>query len=271
MDSNSNSYDMYSPKIEIDSESEREYSTRRDGSSKFKVHWNSENTTKLIETMERDCKELWDAKNPLNKDRNARQAKFEYLAEIFDTTSEEISRKIHNLRTQFNNELRKIKRRQAVRSGWEYFDSLTFLMRTPPDQPETVDTVNLENIIQLAEFQADEEEEFGAAARAHAAQNNTPATLNDSPSRTRPTKTMRVATSAPPPLPPSAHPMMWPEELVPTLRPGINADECQIFGDFVASELRTLRSLESRKKLKRMIQRAILQIEDEEDVNMLRG
>lgn len=147
MDSNSNSFDMYSPKLEMDSESEREYS-RRDikfDSAKFKVHWNSENTMKLIETMEKECKELWDTKNPLNKDRNARQARLEFLADIFGTTSEEMSRKIHNLRTQFNNELRKIKRRQVVRSGWEYFDALSFLMRAPCTDPlETCDAVNLE-------------------------------------------------------------------------------------------------------------------------------
>lgn len=45
----------------------------------------------------------------------------------------------------------------------------------------------------------------------------------------------------------------------------------QIFGDFVASELRTLRSDESRKKLKRLIQKAILQVGEEEDVNIISG
>lgn len=139
----SNSYDnMYSPKIEIDSESEKEF-PRPDTNSK--MHWNSENTLKLIEAMEKECGELWDTKNPLNKDRNARQAKFDYLAEVFGTTAVEISRKIHNLRTQFNNELRKIKRRQTTRSGWEYFDALSFLMRAPSAEPlDTVDAVNLE-------------------------------------------------------------------------------------------------------------------------------
>ncbi|KAJ8722847.1 hypothetical protein PYW07_004027 [Mythimna separata] len=255
----------------MDSESEREYS-RRDcvKFKEFKVHWNSENTMKLIETMEKECKELWDTKNPLNKDRNARQARLDFLADMFGTTSEEMSRKIHNLRTQFNNELRKIKRRQVVRSGWEYFDALSYLMRAPStetDPLETVDAVNLE----LAEFQADEEEEFGAAARAHAALAlNNGNSNNSSPSR-RLHKPLRVAASAPLPLPPSANPLMWPEEPTPRIRPGLNADECQIFGDFVASELRTLRSHESRKRLKRMIQKAILQIGEEEDVNMISG
>ncbi|XP_053625733.1 uncharacterized protein LOC128683799 isoform X2 [Plodia interpunctella] len=119
---------------------------------------------------------------------------------------------------------------------------------------------------ELAEFQADEEEEFGAAARANTSRmdSSNPDRTTSTPRRT----TLRVAASAPPPLPPSAHPMMWPEELTPRIRPGVNADECQIFGDFVASELRTLRSDESRKKLKRVIQKAILQIGEEEDMSI---
>ncbi|XP_013190432.2 uncharacterized protein LOC106134838 isoform X1 [Amyelois transitella] len=264
MDSNSNSCEMYWPKIEVDSDNEMETNRKEP-----KSIWTSENTLKLIETMEKECKELWDVKHPLNRDRLARQEKHEYLASMFATTAEEISRKIHNLRSQFNNELRKIKRRQMTSlsgggelssgggSGWEYFDALSFLLRAPSADPlDSVDGVNLA----LAEFQADEEVEFGVAARA-----NSTAKESSSPAK-RPT--LRVAASAPPPLPPSAHPMMWPEEPTPRLRPGINADECQIFGDFVASELRTLRSDESRKRLKRMIQKAILQIGEEEDMSI---
>ncbi|KAJ2952619.1 hypothetical protein O0L34_g6944 [Tuta absoluta] len=267
MDSNSNnSFELVWPKVEIDGDSN---SPKREN----KMHWSSENTRKLIEIMERDCKELWDVKNSLIKDRKARQGKLEYLAVCFGTTSEEISRKIHNLRTQFNNELRKIKRRAGEGSsgvaggggggvsGWEYFDALSFLLRAPTGDPlsmETVDGVNLA----LAEFQAEEEEEFGAAVRSKS--------LGSSESGPT-SRGIRVAASAPPPLPPSAHPLMWPEQPTPRLRPGHNADECQIFGDFVASELRTLRSDESRKKLKRMIQKAILMIGEEEDVNIING
>ncbi|KAI5638553.1 hypothetical protein NE865_08870 [Phthorimaea operculella] len=213
MDSNSNSFELVWPKVEIDGDSN---SPKREN----KVHWSSENTRKLIEIMERDCKELWDVKNPLIKDRKARQGKLEYLA---------------------------------------YFDALSFLLRAPTGDPlsmETVDGVNLA----LAEFQAEEEEEFGAAVRSKS--------LGASEG---PIRGIRVAASAPPPLPPSAHPLMWPEQPTPRLRPGHNADECQIFGDFVASELRTLRSDESRKKLKRMIQKAILKIGEEEDVNIING
>ncbi|CAG4908569.1 unnamed protein product [Colias eurytheme] len=265
MDSSSNNSELGWPKMEYDSDGERE-------PTKTKVdrpHWNSENTMKLIETMERECKELWDTSHPLNKVRTARQTKYEYLATMFGTTAEEISRKVHNLRTQFNNELRKIKRKQGgvpEVSGWEYFDALLFLQRAPLVDPlDTIEAVNLE----LAEFQADEEIEFGAA-RARS-------TATFSPKHRKPA--IRVPANIPSshcevrvaPLPPAAHPMMWPEEPKPRIRPGITPDECQIFGDFVASELRTLRSAENRKRLKRIIQKAILQIGEEEDVNIIRS
>ncbi|RVE54830.1 hypothetical protein evm_000597 [Chilo suppressalis] len=268
MDSANSSSEMGSglvPKIEMDSECDKE--SKREA---IKWIWTSENTNKLIEALEKECKELWDAKHPLHKHRWARQAKHEYLASMFGTTSEEITRKIHNLRTQLNNELRKIRRRQsgggegtsAGGSGWEYFDALSFLMRTPGyskehsistvDEPlDAIDGVNLE----LAEFQANEEEEFAVVGRARSLACSSP--------QSRPTS--RVAEYAPPPLPPSAHPMLWPEDAVPSLKASNNSDECQIFGDFVASELRMLRSYESRKRLKRIIQKAILQIGEEED------
>ncbi|OWR50266.1 uncharacterized protein LOC116767690 [Danaus plexippus] len=257
MDSNSNSCELSWTKIEVDMDNDNQ--VKREP----RWHWTQENTLKLIEAFEKDCKELWDTKHPLNRDKNARHAKHEYLANMFETTSDEISRKLHNLRTQFNNELRKIKRKQAGgegergNSGWEYFDSLAFLMREPLVDPldTTVEGVNLA----LAEFQADEEVEFGLVR----------ARVTGSPVVRKPVQ--RVAASAPPPLPPSAHPMMWPEQPKPRIRPGINADECQIFGDFVASELRTLRSDASRKRLKRIIQKAILQIGEEEDVNIISG
>lgn len=144
MDSNSNSSEMCWPKLELDMDSEKE---KRD-----KITWNSDNTMRLIEVLEKDCRELWDVKHPLNRDRMTRQAKHEYLACMFGTTAEEISRKIHNLRTQLNNELRKIKRRQsssvcseggAGGSGWEYFDALSFLLREPLGMEDNVEGVNL--------------------------------------------------------------------------------------------------------------------------------
>lgn len=143
MDSNSNSSEMCWPKLELDLDSEKD---KHD-----KITWTSDTTMRLIEVLEKDCRELWDVKHPLNRDRLTRQSKHEYLACMFGTTAEEINRKIHNLRTQLNNELRKIKRRQtslcsdtgAGGSGWEYFDALSFLVREPIAIEENIEGVNL--------------------------------------------------------------------------------------------------------------------------------
>lgn len=77
----------------------------------------------------------------------------------------------------------------------------------------------------LAEFQADEELVFGPRVKA--------AKAAASPPKPKPAKTLRVAASAPPPLPPSAHPMMWPEQPLPRLQPGLTADECQVISTII--------------------------------------
>lgn len=137
--------DAFLPKVEAtDSEQECYRMARLD--------WNSGNTMRLIEKLERECHELWNMKHPGYKNRTMKQLKFELLADMFGTTVEEITRKVHNLRTQFNNELRKIKKRQETGevggSGWEYFDALSFLkipdsIDKVPD-PLELDAVNLE-------------------------------------------------------------------------------------------------------------------------------
>ncbi|VVD00768.1 unnamed protein product [Leptidea sinapis] len=149
MDSTYNS-DVASPKIDYDFDD-------NESSKKDRPHWNSKNTLKLIKALEIDCKALWDSTDTMYKVRSERQERYEYLASMFDTNAEEINRKIHNLRTQFNCELRKLRRKQSgasegahEASRWEYFDSLSFLQRTP--QGDTID-VNLE----LSDFQADED------------------------------------------------------------------------------------------------------------------
>ncbi|GBP06541.1 hypothetical protein EVAR_69646_1 [Eumeta japonica] len=237
---------------------------------------------RLIETFERECPELWDNKHPLNKDKIARQAKQEYLAGLFCTTVEEINRKTHNLRCQFNAEMRKMKRRRELGgeaagvSGWEYFEPLSFLIPAAPPAPPlssvaasenneandcvsvsvpyTIDGIN----IALAEFQAEEEERFGTRAGSR----QTAETAASSPPRRRLPPSART--------PAHAHSLHWVEGYSPTIRASVRADECQIFGDFVASELRMLRSDESRKKLKRLVQKAILEIGEEDDYQSFR-
>lgn len=141
MNSNSNSFDSLLPKMEADID--RDYRVSR-------LAWNSEMTTKLIETLEAECHVLWNAKHAFYKDKMARHAKTMHLADMFRTTTEEINRKIHNLRSQYNNELRKMKKKQeagversaGLASGWEYFEAMSFLKTAPSMNESTMMSID---------------------------------------------------------------------------------------------------------------------------------
>lgn len=97
--------------------------------------WTKERTTELIEKFE-SSPELWDTTSKLYRDRAKKEAAVTKLAEHFSVTSAEINRKLHNLRTQMNNERRKIKKKKSgdgvddvvFTSNWEFFNSLKFLI-----------------------------------------------------------------------------------------------------------------------------------------------
>lgn len=140
--------DMFPPlKEEPDSDNE---SLNSSSVKSDKLLWTSSQTMALINMYKNDCPELWDTKH-YRSNKATRDAKLEYLAEAFKTTAEEISRKLHNLRTQFNHQMRKIKRRRAdgrweggeVVVGWEYFEALSFLLPATSSEPFDNEGVNL--------------------------------------------------------------------------------------------------------------------------------
>lgn len=65
------------------------------------------------------------------KDRSKRQASLNLIAQEIERTADEVSKKLHNLRSQM---LREIKKQKTTKSGqaavnkskWEYFDVLKF-------------------------------------------------------------------------------------------------------------------------------------------------
>lgn len=73
--------------------------------------WSTEEIKSLILYYE-SLPELWQISNPDYKNRVKKAAAVESLAEQFNTSALEINRKLHNLRTQFNNELRKLKQKE---------------------------------------------------------------------------------------------------------------------------------------------------------------
>lgn len=96
--------------------------------------WTREETKLLIERVE-EMPELWNISGQTNKDRVKKTAAIESLAEQFHIDSAEINRKLHNLRTQLNNELRKMRQKKSgqgadetYKSSWEYFEMIKFMI-----------------------------------------------------------------------------------------------------------------------------------------------
>lgn len=105
--------------------------------------WSTEEIKSLIFYLE-SLPELWQISNPDYKNRVKKAAAVESLAEQFNTSALEINRKLHNLRTQFNNELRKLKKKKSGQgtdenyaSTWDYFTSLQFLIPSTVPANET--------------------------------------------------------------------------------------------------------------------------------------
>ncbi|RZF33805.1 hypothetical protein LSTR_LSTR017047 [Laodelphax striatellus] len=99
--------------------------------------WTKDETAQFIYRIE-TLPELWDASSDLYKDRYRRTRAIAALASEFNTDCREVSRKMHNLRTQLNAELRKIKKRRkksgadvdddSIRSSWQFFETLRFMI-----------------------------------------------------------------------------------------------------------------------------------------------
>lgn len=92
--------------------------------------WLNENVLKLIEDYHNE-KCLWDVTSPDYKNRAKRRAAMELLAANHQVSVEEIEKKIHNLKTSFNRERKKITPSSGSspkKSSWFAYDYLLFLL-----------------------------------------------------------------------------------------------------------------------------------------------
>lgn len=98
-----------------------------------KKTWSKDETFALITEWE-SYPELWDIKSINYRNRSKKQNALRELAKKFETVESEISRKLHNLRTQFHQEIRRMKTKKsgdgaddAYEITWEFFNSLKFI------------------------------------------------------------------------------------------------------------------------------------------------
>ncbi|XP_030378065.1 uncharacterized protein LOC115626749 [Scaptodrosophila lebanonensis] len=173
--------------------------------------WDREKTIKLIELYE-NYSVLWDVSSADYTNKHKKQNAYREIAEKLDKSDDEIKTKIHHLRTQFLQEVRRVKQKKSGQgtsdnytSKWEFFDALKFIKND--DVPSTSKAKKRKR----DEIEFKDEDLIIKKASA----------LLDKP-----------------------------------------ADDHQVFGDFVASELRLLKSHQNRLLLRRKIQRAILEVSE---------
>ncbi|XP_044745326.1 uncharacterized protein LOC123307174 [Coccinella septempunctata] len=209
--------------------------------------WTQEETRSLISHY-KTYPELWDTTHPDYKCRKKKMEASEKLAVIFNATPAEINRKLHNIRTQFHNERRKLKRMRSDQVGarryhtstWEYFSSLTFLLNSESESSDMKEIPLVSPMVNKSLI----------------AQHSiiTPyAIINPNQQRNG-----------------TVIPRPQEEVRDPVTSKLLKSENDEVtFGNFVASAIRNLRSEVRRRQLKRKIQQAILEIEELDEADQL--
>ena len=118
--------------------------------------WSTNDVEKLItEYRDRPC--LWNSRIEEYRNRNVRDVALNSLASIFETTEAEVMRKLHNLRSQYTSQKRRLRDvcsgssgTTATTSKWQFFESLEFLsdsIEAHRSLSNLVSTIHAYNII----------------------------------------------------------------------------------------------------------------------------
>lgn len=114
--------------------------------SEEKKVWTNEEIRMLIYFYEENPV-LWNVRSPSYRNRNTKQEALKLIATKFNTDVNEITRKLHNLRSQFMQEIKKTKSKKSGAgsdevyiSKWPYFSALKFIERSV-DNSETTDNL----------------------------------------------------------------------------------------------------------------------------------
>ncbi|KAF4523929.1 hypothetical protein B566_EDAN012281 [Ephemera danica] len=243
-----------------------------------KKDWTPAEILELI-NLYRESPELWDKDRPVITKYRKEQL-LGNIALAFNADIPSVARKLHHLRTQFNEESRKVERTRSLKPEeryvprWMYFSELSFLSSRRKDiinmenkakqqQPSTheVDTVTPQFKFEQSFV---EEDSFGFS---NCSENNKADSLmpygihqEDEDIDTSPKQ--------------QQHHHSPQQCLTPVPQSSGNKrstphsgddDEYDVFAAFVSSEIRGLRHESNRKKLKCSIMRAVLKAIEDED------
>ncbi|KAJ8942302.1 hypothetical protein NQ314_010098 [Rhamnusium bicolor] len=211
-----------------------------------KVWTNAE--VKILISLYEENPILWDVRSATYRNRNKKQEMLELIATKLNTNVNEITRKLHNLRSQFMQEVKKLKIKKSGAgtdevyiSNWPYFSALKFMQRSV-DNTETTDNLN-SNLSQSEPFV----QESGPSEVHVTTESRSP------PQKKRSNKkngSNSCATASSEEI----------KKAVSLLNQPV--DDEQIYGDYVASEMREIKNPKNKRKLRRLINEAIKQISD---------
>lgn len=253
--------------------------------------WTREKIYKLIELYRAsDC--LWNHYSELYKNKDCRTKAIEHICASLGITKHDYGKKVHNLRNQFNSELKKYERRLKDTDGmralspkacrWEHFETLMFLRPIieprPGYQPQCKKTLKNDEYTNTEALSTTGRSQTGADIVQ--LELLTVEDVSNSSARDQSTCELQVTPKAEVMLNISADPSLKTHRDSPNLnttdkqnytnppgavQPSVIRDQWDAFGELIANEFRNLNSAISRKKLKRKIMQIMLEVGEEDD------
>ncbi|EDW32440.1 GL10439 [Drosophila persimilis] len=256
--------------------------------------WSREKISKLIQLYRKsDC--LWNHYSDLYKNKDCRTKATESICSSLGITKNDYGKKVHNLRNQFNSELKKLERRQEETGGdsspmadkttcrWEHFQSLMFLRSIIEPRPgyqqngpaqckklsaklkgvsndgEEVETQS-PSLVSKGQFESmDQLVTVVDESKAHQSICETIETCVPEYASTILSAPTTCTSSIPTRQVDASGTVSVPAHV------SIARDQWDSFGELIANEFRNLNSDISRKRLKRKIMQVMLEVGEEDD------
>lgn len=240
-----------SRKYESVSYSESSYRESNNETMTARKEWRKDETFKLI-TMYEVNTILWNTKDLDYKNKEKKNKTLRQISTHFQCSVEEVQRKIHNLRNQMSQELKKTSKKKSGNgidkmngSNWPYFASLKFLI--PIFSKDATQATCTQSSMTIEEKTTREEEDTSADNEKNEDRIKEPTQL--------PRKRKREDD--------------FDEKLYSSVLKFFlkEPDDFDKFGQYVALELKSLKSDFNKAKLKSEIRKVIVRIADEDMYN----
>ncbi|KAH8402266.1 hypothetical protein KR009_010885 [Drosophila setifemur] len=246
--------------------------------------WTREKISKLIELYRSsDC--LWNHYSELYKNKDCRSKAIDHICVSLGITKNDYGKKVHNLRNQFNSELKKLERRLEESGGsspsaektcrWEHFKTLMFLRSVIEPRPgyQQISQATCKKMMTKLEYSFTEKDvekhsqssvdslesiiiETATEGDVMQKISEPIATIAD---LSQPSTSCNGATCRLVDVPVVSSPA--PTQILTGSR-----DQWDAFGELIANEFRNLNSEVSRKRLKRRIMLVMLEVGEEDDL-----